>query len=120
MIQSFHRVAQYFFGLRHSQFTADNLYTVTHLQLQVGSGDKVYSRTVYTRDTDSKIITDFKLCQSLSVQLRLGNQNLSGNQVLILKIPFHIYLFAKENGNCLHVYRVGNDKNFIIQMKDCI
>mgnify|MGYP007007090603 CR=1 FL=1 len=121
VIQSFHRVAQYFFRLAplpvhcrqslHGHPSANCRWGVA-----TRSTPERFTRVILTPKS-LRILScarAFPFSSGLVIRIFLEIR------FLFLKIPFHIYLFAKENGNCLHVYRVGNDKNFIIQMKDCI
>ena len=61
MIQTFQRVAEYFFCVTYRQFTSDYRDTVTHLQLQVRGRHEIHTRTIYPGNTSSEVPADSEL-----------------------------------------------------------
>ena len=98
---------------------------------QADSDNKIYSADAYTpRFPQVEYSLNKHALTALAEKLNTSTSSLEVNEFaggdrnkIIENLSYNANakeLFAKENGNCLHVYRVGNDKNFIIQMKDCI
>lgn len=72
MIQTFQRVAEYFFCVTYRQFTSDYRDTVTHLQLQVRGRHEIHTRTIYPRELDVTVPFVYITAKSMKDDMKLG------------------------------------------------
>ena len=98
-----------------SQFTTDDRHTVAHLDAQLRAGNQVDTRTIDPGDICPEVIPYLELCQCLTVQFGLRDQNTAGDQLRLISLPGHLYLTTEKDHDRLDIDRVGDHQNTVVQ-----
>ena len=99
--------------MAHGELRTHDGDAVAHLQFQMGCGHEIHAGSVDACDVGTEAGTELQLSDGLAVELRLGDEDTTGDERVAELLPVKRHLLAHERADRLLILRVGDYKNHV-------